>query len=206
MIYRILFSLLAFLELSTYTLAAGVSKTTNGVYLVIDGRRHAASVPKTNSPIQFDDPLVFKPFCDTTKMELAYPVDPAFGVNIKMTDATGREVHKTNIGKRFGSKFRKLHNFNDTRLYPYDTASSYNDESGLGSARPFSNYPLSADNWLAPKDLFEMKGPGIYTLEIQMQMFYDNPQSTNAWHEDLLQFPPVKIEVEMPPSKKSNKP
>jgi hypothetical protein len=50
-----------------------------------------------------------------------------------------------------------------------------------------------------PDDFFQVEKPGIYTLEIQMQMFryvssYD-PVERSKW---LFRFSPVKIRVEKP--------
>jgi len=202
MIYRILFPLLTFFWLLSNALAAELSQPTNGVYLVIGGFHHDLVGIMTNKPMRFDDRLVFLTFCDTGKIELSYPLDPAYGVKINMTDANGKEVSKTGLGKRFGSKFDRLHSVTDTRPYPILAWGAYKDNLGLGGARFFESYPVNGRvSDLTPKDLFEMKEPGVYTLEIQMQMFYFNPHSTNAWQRDLFQFSPIKIKVEKPPEK-----
>jgi hypothetical protein len=52
-----------------------------------------------------------------------------------------------------------------------------------------------------PQELFQIEKPGIYKLEIQMQMFCPNSESVNKWHKELFQFSPVKIKVEKPPEK-----
>ena len=69
---------------------------------------------------------------------------------------------------------------------------SYKDNLGLGGALFIH----------APSELFQMEKPGIYTLEIQMQMFqyvasYDPVERSKT----LFRFSPVKIKVEKPPEK-----
>ncbi len=199
MFYRVT---IFFLLLGLSQSFAESSVTTNGVYLVIGGHNRDFEGVTTNRPLRFDDPLMFMPFCDTGKIELSYSLDPAYGIKVKMVDASGKDVPKTSLGKRFGSKYDRLHNLKDTRLYPFTAWGSFKDNSGLGGARFFYDYPASgADKWLAPKDLFKMEKPGSYTMEVQMQMFYFNPHSTNAYRRDLFQFSPVKIKVEKPEEK-----
>lgn len=52
----------------------------------------------------------------------------------------------------------------------------------------------------AAKDLFQIDKPGIYTLEIQMQMFQIH-KNTNQWTRELIRFSPIKIKIEKPPNK-----
>ena len=203
MIYRILLLLLAFAPLLPCAFATGLSLQTNGIYLAISGWPPDADGIVTNEPIRFDKLLVFMPFCDTSKVELIYPLDPAYGVKIEMIAPGGKEAPRTTLGKRFGSKFDRLHSITDTRPYPIDAGGSYRDNEGLGGARFFNNYPVgTVQPALTPRDLFEMKAPGVYTLEIQMQMFRFDPKSTNAWNEELIRFSPVRIKVEKPPDAK----
>lgn len=171
--------------------ATGISAITNGFYLVIAGDRPNSIGVITNEPIRFDDRLLWMPFCDTREIELSYPADPAYRMKIKMTDTNGNELPKTALGKTFGSKFDSLRSFTDTRPYPFIVGGAFKDNPSLGGARFLPT----------PKDLIQIEKTGIYTLEIQMQMFYSNPQSTNALHKDLFQFSPVTIKVEKPPDK-----
>jgi hypothetical protein len=56
----------------------------------------------------------------------------------------------------------------------------------------------------APKELFEMKDPGLYTMEIEMQMFrYVATRDTDVWFRNLLCFSPIRIKVENPPEAKT---
>jgi hypothetical protein len=178
--------ILTLLISSPLDFATGVSEVTNEIYVVIGAARNTTAI--TNEPIRFDDKLVFMPFYDRGKVELSYPVDPAYRLRIKMTDSDGKDVPKTSLGQQFGTKFDQLRSVTDTRVYPFNAEGSYKNDPGLGGAKFFST----------PRNLFKIEKPGTYTLEIQMQMFYPNPQSTNAYHKDLLQFSPIKIQVEKP--------
>jgi hypothetical protein len=181
------------------TFATGISATTNGVYLVIAGERQSPIGVKTNEPVQFDDRLLWMPFRDdTNQIELTYPGNIEYRIKVKMTDLNGNELPKTTLGNKCGSKWDLLHgmydsleNIRDARPSPFIVGGSYKDNLGLGGARFLPK----------PSELFQIKKSGIYTLEIQMQMFYPNLQSTNLWHKDLFQFSPIKIKVEKPKEK-----
>ncbi len=185
MIYRILF--LFSVTLATQSFAAGISETTNGIYLVIAAARDATLI--TNEPIRFDDRLVWMTFCDTGKVVmLSYP-DTRYGMKIKMIDSGGKEIPKTARGERFGSKFDSLRLITDSKVGNTDA---------LGNPYPKGN-PLFLPK---PEELFQMDKPGVYTLEIQMQMFryvasYDPVERSKT----LFRFSPVKIKVEKPPEK-----
>lgn len=170
--------------------AAGISDLTNGVYLVISGW-------PTNDPVRYDTSLVFMPFCNTGKVNLTYQLDPAYSVKIEMLNSNGVEVPKTKIGKRFGSKFAQPENCNQGRPYNFTAGGPYSSNMGMGGARPFSNYP-SFEAWLRPEDLFKIEKPGLYSMQIQMQMFYRNPSSTNAWQQDRFEFSPITVSVIKP--------
>jgi hypothetical protein len=182
MIYRILF--LFTVTFATQSFAAGISETTNGVYLAIAAVRNVTLI--TNEPIRFDDRLVWMTFCDTGKIMLSYP-DTRYGTKINMTDSNGKDVSKTALGKRFGSKFDSLHLITDSKV---------GNTEALGNSYPNGD-PLFLPK---PNELFQMDKPGIYTLEIQMQMFryvpsYDPVERSKT----LFKFSPVKIQVENPP-------
>lgn len=182
-------------------LGLGVSSVTNGFRLVIAAKRQgsSASVVITNDIIRFDDDLLWMPFSETNSVELSYPLDLAYLVRIKMTDASGKEVPKTSIGKRCGSKFEQLRAVTDTRVYPSFAEGPYKENPELIGVKSLRAPPVNGiSKSLTPKELFRIESPGIYNFEIQMQMFYPNANSTNAWKKDVLRFPPVTIRVERP--------
>ena len=201
MIHRILLLLTIMLVWAPRAFATGLSAPTNGVYLAVGAWPQPPTGSGSNQPIRFDETLIFLTFCNTGQVELKYPLDPAYGVKVRMTDAGGNDVHKTSLGKRFGSKFDGLRAITDTRVYPIMAWDSYQDNPGLGGGRFLYNYHKGAGAVLpelTPKDLFEMLEPGVYRLEVQFKMFRFDPKSTNAWKWDSFCFSPVVINVEKP--------
>ena len=158
---------------------AGFSETNNGIYLVVGGAEST-----TNEPIKFNEKLIFMPFCDTGSVYLTYP-DYDYSIKIKMFSPDGSEVQKTAKGKLFGSKFDQLHGYFDSHLH------------GTGASGPF--HGMFSDLLPRPDELFVMDKAGVYTLEIQMQMFRGGGSlDTNAWSRNLIRFSPIKIKVERP--------
>ncbi|MGB8368508.1 MAG: hypothetical protein ACLPYZ_04280 [Limisphaerales bacterium] len=160
----------------------GFSETNNGIYLVIGG-----SV-STNEPIKFDERLAYMPFCDTGNIRLSQ-AEPIYSTKIKMLAPDGKEVAQTSLGQSFGSKFDQLHSYKDAHL------------GAIGASGPYQG--MLSGLLPSPKELFIMEKPGVYTLEIQMQMFRYTPSlDTNEWSRNLIRFSPVKIRVEKPPENK----
>jgi len=125
-------------------------------------------------------------FCDTGRVDLSCP-DIRYGTKIKMTDSEGKKVSKTSLGKRFGSRFDSLHLITDSKVGSTEAWGSYKDNPGLGGALFLPK----------PEELFQMDKPGIYTLEIQMQMFrYASSYDPVERSKTLFRFSPVKIKVE----------
>lgn len=179
----------------------GVSAVTNGFRLVIAAKRQgpSARVIVTNDVIRFDDDLLWMPFSETNSVELSCPLDLAYLVRMRMTDASGNEVPKTSIGRRCGSKFDQLRTVRDTRVYPCIAEGPYKENPELIGVTDFRDRPVNGvSKSLTPSDLFRMERPGIYVLEIQLQMFYPNSKSTNLWKKDVVRFAPVTIRVEKP--------
>jgi hypothetical protein len=185
--YHRLLIIFAFLSFLQKGLAAGISNTTNGVYLVIAAVRNATLI--TNEPVRFDDDLVWMTFCETGKVMLSYP-DSKYGIRMKMTDSEGNEVPKTALGKRCGSKFDSLRLITDSKVANTVAQGSYRVN------------PNGETMFLRkPNEFFQMDKPGVYTLEIQiqMQMFryvpsYDPVEASKG----LFRFSPVKIKIEKP--------
>jgi len=162
-----------------------LSETNNGIFIAISG-----GVIGTNGAVPFDKRLGWLPFCATNTsgalIELLYP-NARYGMKIKMIGSDGNEVSKTDLGKIYGLKWNQLHSYKDSRLNNVSAGGSYQPEFG-GPFLP------------APNELFAMDKPGIYTLEIQMQMFRHtgSPDPEEEYH-NLIRFSPVKIKVEKPP-------
>lgn len=86
-----------------------LSTITNGLYLAIQGWRHATIV--TDS-IRSDDELAWGAFSVSTNVDLLYPY-PQSGIRIKMTGPDGEEVQKTALGKSYGVRWDQLHSYLD---------------------------------------------------------------------------------------------
>ena len=163
-----------------------LSETNNGLFLAFGGEHSG-----TNEPMRFDERIVWRPFCvtntDKSNIELQYP-NARYGIIMRMTGPDGKEVSKTGLGDIWGSgsKWNQLHSYKDSRL----------SETFAGPYRP--HVGAGGGQWLpAPKDLFEMEKPGVYTLEIQMQMFrHTGSTDPDEQHRNLIHFSPVKIKVE----------
>lgn len=159
----------------------GFSETNNGIYLAVGG---SAS---TNEPIKFDERIAYMPFCETGNVRLSQ-ADPVYGTMVKMIGPDGKEVPKTSLGQSYGSKFDQLHSYKDAHL------------GGIGANGPYQG--MFSGLLARPGELFIMEKPGIYTLELQMQMFRYTPSpDTNEWSQNLIRFSPIKIKVEKPPEK-----
>jgi hypothetical protein len=171
--------------------ATSFSETNNGIYITISGS-------STNEVIEYNDSLAWRPFCDSTNynVEINYP-SPAYGIQIQMLDSLGNPISKTEEGKTFGTKFDKLHNYQDLISEP---KVGYSDPH-IGSIRAQGRYDLtdavSGRLLPSPKELFEIDKAGTYTLEIQMQMFLIH-KDTGQWTRELVRFSPIKIKVEKP--------
>jgi hypothetical protein len=168
-----------------------VSDITNNLYLAIQGWRDGSIVVETGKPIRPNDELVWAPFSVGSNVDLLYPY-PESGIKIKMWGPDGKEVKKTDLGQSFGSKWDQLHSYLD------------NDPNHIGGITAWHGSHDSREIFTGPiiqsiDKLFEITKPGIYTLEIQMQMFR-NPHSadTNNWSRNLFSFPPLNIKVQKP--------
>jgi len=173
--------------------AVGLSAPTNGVYLAVVGWTHFGESklgPNTNEIIPFDSQLGWLPFSNTGMVRVWFPSEPAYLAKVKMFDSDGKEVSKTSVGKSFGSKWSGLHDYRDAKCEFVFARGSYQDNRDLGGCNFLST----------PKELFKMKKPGIYTMEIEMQMFrYVATTNVDEWSRNLIHFSPIKIKVEKPP-------
>lgn len=174
--------------------ATDFSETNNGIYLAISGS-------STNEPVAFDDHLVWHPFYNTNagEIELNYP-DRSYGIKVKMLDAFGKEIPRTKLGQDFGSKFDEVRSYE--ALIQIENGGYHNGHMGSIVAQGTYDVADGVSGPLLPaaKDLFQIDKPGIYTLEIQMQMFQIH-KNTNQWTRELIRFSPIKIKIEKPPNK-----
>lgn len=189
-------SLLAVILLSLITSASGVgfSNTNDGIYVVVTG--HGPEYPEMVSysgNIRFDDGLVWSPFYPAGFTRLVYP-KPSYGVKIRMLCPDGKEAVKTALGKTFGAKWDKMLKPGPDRVWDINAYTHFDPRGG-----GFSGVFLPA-----PKDLFEMKEPGTYTLDMEVQVFRYHPQpDPNTLRTNLLVFSGIRLQVEKPAKPKS---
>ena len=162
-----------------------VSEKTNGLSVAFCAAFSAR--PNDNEPMLDSEILVWRPYYDDGIIELNYP-DREYGIRVKMVGADGKEVRKTALGKAWGSKFDKLYSYQDSRRGCIDAAGPFNASDAANG--------LSGPLLVSPNELFIMEKPGIYILEIQMQMFkHTGSPDPEIDHRNLFRFPPVKIKV-----------
>lgn len=169
--------------------ATTLSETNDGLYVAIAAwRTDSASGFVDTEPIRFDDRLLWCPFSNRGKVELNYP-DSSYGVEVRMIGPDGKAVRRSTLGETFGAKWDMLRSYRDTQLGSIDAQGPY-DPRGGGFTGPLLP---------APKELFQMEKPGIYILEIKMQMFRHNASpDPEVWGKSLLRFGPVKLKVQKP--------
>jgi hypothetical protein len=184
---------LTFLSCFVRAFGTELSETNNGFFLAIGGARSG-----TNEPIQYDEELVYLPYYTLYKsktpdanhlIDLQYP-DVQHGLKLNLLGPDGKEVPRTSIGKRIGSMWDKLHDRRDSKMW-FDVSAGYSYDSSVGADGGCLIYPINM--------LFKMKDPGIYTLEIQMQMLRYTPSlDPEEQHKNLIRFPPMRIKIEKP--------
>jgi len=179
--------LLLLLLSSTPCLAA--QSTTNGLDLVVHGIRKNKG-PITNDTIRFDDKLLYQTFCKTGKVELQMSTDHAYDIRLRMIDKNGRTIAPTSLGKTFGSRYGESETAKNRKVAIHFAWGAYEDNPYLGGGKFLPS----------PQDLFHMKQPGGYTIEIEMKMirvekFPDNTTRSRS----VVYFPVLKLKVEKPP-------
>jgi hypothetical protein len=176
------------------SLSAGImSEPTNGIYVAIVERNFVHGPdPGTNEPFRCDNRLAWAVYCNTGSVHVRFPIDDAYGVRIRMFGPNGKEVKKTWLGRGVGAEWDKLHSYKDTRTQGLVAGGSFEENKGESSA---------GGNLPPPQKLFEMEQPGIYIMEIHIQLFqHATTRDTKAWSRNLLRFSPIRVKVEKPPA------
>jgi hypothetical protein len=110
---------------------------------------------------------------------------------MEMLGPNRENVPETSIGKKVGSKWTELHDRSDGRRW-FNVFAGNGYDPAIGAGGGPLIYPMNT--------FFEMKDPGIYTLEIQMQMIrYTPSRDPNEDYRNLIRFSPIKIKIEKPP-------
>ena len=183
-----------------------LSATNQGIYLSVIGT-------KSNGLAGFDDGLQWRVFCENQHCML-YGPDPAHGFKLNLHGPDGKEVPKTDFGQTIGINFdavktggKLISGYANTdasflvnadavaapgKLPPGMVLTDLNFMSGVSDIVPARPLPLI-------KDCFAMDQPGIYTLELQIQLLrvsYETPVAPGP--QELLRFPPITIKMNRP--------
>ena len=158
------------------------SVTNQGVCISIIGT-------KTNGLGGFDDALQWRVFCEN-QHSLLHSLDLSCGFKMNLRGPDGKEVPKTALGQTIGSKFDEVQTVG--KLPSGTILSDLDFRSGLADIVPAKPLPRL-------RDCFAMDRPGIYTLELQIQLFRITYKTAGEPEpEQLLRFPPMTIKVNRP--------
>lgn len=152
-------------------------------YALLAGRRHAehAEVHPTNSVARADERITCKVFThELQDRKFDTAIDDRYWFLIRLLNDKGEEVSKTGVGRVFGSKFFDLKRWRDTRMVSSFAQSGGYDPKGEMSG----GFIISR----TPEELFHIREPGLYTLEIIVQGF----ERTNGIPQ-LVRLPPAKL-------------
>lgn len=178
---------LMFLETSNRVDSAECSETNNGVYIAISGWRPGFG-PVSNEQFIVTDKFVLAAFCNTGKVEMAFPASFEHGLKVKMLDKSGRLIKKTRRGELIGGKFDSISIQNPQKTLGLWAWGSVEDNPGLGGG-------------VFLPSLYELFGNisnGVYKLEFQAQLFKSNGKTSDtARFNELICFKPVKITINL---------
>jgi len=157
------------------------SATNHGVCLEIMGT-------KSNSVDGFDDNLRWRPVADDNMM--LHGLDLAYGFKMNLRGPDGKAIAKKGLGETIGSRFDSVKTFRDL---PKGTQLTYlNIVPDMPLNTPEQPFPVL-------NDCFAMDKRGIYTMELQMQLFrIIDKEPYGPEPEEVLRFPPMKIKVNRP--------
>lgn len=178
-----------------------LSEVTNNVYIGVCGIspvNFEKSEWVTNGvPLRYDDRLVIMAFCRTGAVNLLIPLESRIYIRFQMQDIVKKEIARTSMGQQWGD---------DIEHFPRRPGMNKHDRMSefrvLGShTNGISNFSSVGPILPSPKDLFEMKGPGIYELTLEVHLMKQHMLGTNNWTWDQIVIPPVTVKVEKPPDK-----
>lgn len=144
-----------------------------------------------------DDSLIFLPWTSGGKALITVPAEPEYAYQVELFDSNGVAIHKTTLGKKFGTKFADF----DANFYskgiPIKHLSARKRETVTESPYLFR-----------PSDLFQIDKPGRYTLQIRFQIltFPRTGPGRRDFTNDLIRFPPLNyplVQTNAPPQKSS---
>lgn len=160
------------------------TKVVDGFFIGLAGRAIGASDYSTNSTSP-DDELFYVPWTTSDPAWVVVPAEPEYAYQVELLDTNGVAVPKTELGKRFGTKF---FDFNTTpskkgiAIRPLRA-----NKKGKPVPTPCLFYPHHTS------DLFKIDKPGHYTLRIRFQIltFPRTGPNRRDYTNDLIRFPPM---------------
>ena len=168
-----------------------LSGTNGGLYFCIDAAAHVfhAATPRA---ITARDGLAWGLFCDTGHVTAYYPLR-AYWLRLDMTGPSGKEVQKTPLGRQYGARFDDI-----GRYSPEWSGPGFHSGSRLMRVEAYGPYDEGEPGFSgtslipAPSQLFQMRQPGIYKLQVEMQLF----RGGAPWGSNVVRFPPLTINVD----------
>lgn len=185
--YARIFLLLCLSSLSA--MAAGVkhSDATNGVYaeFILNQEGGLASGNKIEYSFVRDN--------NSEPTTIVF-LKQEFFCRLQLLDGQGGSIPLTALGENFGARFSELTNHSSEAM---ETAPA--TETGPSTFKYWITRRTGnkIEQLPAPEELFQIPGPGQYTLRLQFQVFqnYNAPRGGRLEASRLLRLPPVEIPV-----------
>lgn len=115
-------------------------------------------------------------------------------MRFRMTGPNGRAISLTEVGRKYGLLFDRVHGFEDTTNSSWHPFNHIQTRSASALASPDE---IGGIILPSAQELFNMKKPGIYDLEVEMQVFRPVAVS-NQWSFKLMRFSPIKLKIQKP--------
>lgn len=162
-----------------------VSAPTNGISVavwLVDGGDRLSS----------DKPITFAFGVGVTNAPVRlFLLRPEFLLEAVLIDFGGNEVAKTDMGRKFGSRFRHLVSGDRDAL-----VLNHKDVPRVTFARPDYNQPVTlvfGKKPVSPDDLFRIPKKGIYRLRLNFQAGQFADGERGSWRR--LVFPPLEVPI-----------
>jgi hypothetical protein len=181
------FLMLSLSSLSATAVSVKHSDTTNGVYA--EFILNQGEVLASSNQIEFS-------FVRDTNSEPTTIVflKKEYFCRLQLLDEQGNNIPLTALGENFGAHFLELTNFSLEALETRPSTKSTYEPFKYWITRRTGN---EIEQLPAPEELFQIPGPGQYTLRLQFQVFenYKPPGGGRTEYHRLLRMPSVEIPV-----------
>jgi hypothetical protein len=157
----------------------GQTHASNGLELIL-------FTESGSSKLKSDERMLYT-FRSTNQSMLLIP-KPEYFCEARLFSSNGTQVPKSRLGESLGKDFFRLNDYSRDSIQ----RASF-DPRGLERLRVNGTNGAGGNIWYRPNELFQIKLPGLYTLELRLQVF-GKEASTNKYTR--YRFPLVKIPVE----------